>query len=386
MKRGYVILSGLAFAALLLAACGGAATTAAPAPTSPPEPTAVPPTAVPPTVAPPEEECAHKIGFVTDVGRIDDQSFNESGYNGVKLGAERLGLSEECYGFIETTDSADYIPNIEAFINEGFDIIVTSGFAMGAATREAGRANPDVFFIGTDQGQVNEAFEYDPIANVAGLIFHEDVSGFLAGALAGLMTETNVVGGVYGCPSIPPVVRFEMGYWNGAHYTNPDVEVINVYHPGSLDQCFVDSAFGAETAGTLIAEGADVIFGAGGITGNGALIAACNEGKYVIGVDTDQYLSLPEVQACILSSATKDLVNGVADLIVAADEGTFTGGNVFGGAVLAPFHDLESAIPQEVKDQLTEIAAKVSSGEINACAPFEGAQFPDGAFCTPVTP
>ena len=356
MKKLYAVLSVLLLVSLVLAAC-----------------------------APAEEEevCKYKIGFVTDVGRIDDQSFNESGWNGVIDGAKRLGLAEECYSFIETTDSADYIPNIESFINEGYDIIVTSGFAMGTATREAGRLYPDVYFIGTDQSQVDENFAPDPIDNVVGLIFHEDISGFLAGAMAGLMTKTNMVGGVYGCPSIPPVVRFEMGYYNGAKYVNPDVEIINVYHPGSLDQCFVDSEFGSETAATMIEEGADIIFGAGGITGNGALIGACNDGKYVIGVDTDQYLSLPEVRACILSSATKDLVTGVSDLIIAVDEGTFPGGEVFGPAKLAPYHDLDNIIPGDVKAQLDEITDMLAAGDIDPCVAFEGAQFPDGAFCVP---
>jgi basic membrane protein A len=382
-KKLYAALSLLTVAAIALAACAPAATpTEAPEqPTPPPPPEE--PTQPPP---PPEEGCMYKIGFVTDVGRIDDQSFNQSGYDGVKLGAEQLGLSEDCYGFIETTDSADYIPNIEAFINEGFQIIVTSGFAMGTATREAGRAHPDVFFIGTDQIQVDANFAPDPIDNVAGLIFHEDISGFLAGALAGLMTESNVVGGVYGCPSIPPVVRFEMGYTNGVAYVNPDAQVINVYHPGSLDVCFVDSAFGAETAATMLEEGADVIFGAGGLTGNGALVAACNEGKQVIGVDTDQYLSLPEVQNCILSSATKDLVTGVADLIVSVADGTFVGGEHFGPAKLAPYHNFEDVIPQDVKDQLTEIGEMLAAGEIDPCVAYEGAPYASGAFCVPVAP
>lgn len=359
-KRSLLIFAVLIVASLLLAACGGAGGE---------------------EVAE-EEACAHKIGFVTDVGKLNDQSFNESGYNGVIQGAEALGLGEDCYSFIETADSADYIPNIESFVDEGFDIVVTSGFAMGAATREAGRAHPDVSFIGTDQSQVDENFAYDPIDNVVGLIFHEDVSGFLAGALAGLMTESNVVGGVYGCPFIPPVARFEVGYYNGVKHVNPDAEVLNVYHPGSLDVCFVDPEFGSETAGTLIEEGADVIFGAGGLTGNGALIGACNEGVNVIGVDVDQFGSLPEVQDCIMSSATKDLVNGVANLIIAIDEGTFEGGEVFGPAVLAPFHNFEDTIPDDVKGQLDDISAQVSSGDIDPCAPFEDSN-PD-TFCVPV--
>ena len=383
MKRGYAFLILLAIAGLALAACGGAATTAAPAPTAPPA--VEQPTAVPPTEEPMVEEpvCPHKIAFVTDVGKINDQSFNEAGWNGVLKAAEELGLAEECYGFIETQDSADYRPNIDSFISEGFDIIVTSGFAMGAATHQAGKDYPDLFFIGTDQNQVTPDFAPEPLPNVAGLIFHEDVSGFLAGALAGLMTESNVVGGVYGCPFIPPVARFEVGYYNGAKYVNPDVTVHNVYHPGDLDVCFVDPAWAADTTSTLIGEGADVIFGAGGLTGNGGLIAACNVGVKVIGVDVDQFNTLPEVQACIMSSATKGLTDDVASLILSADQGTFPGGEVFGPAVLAPFHNFDSVIPQAVKDQLAEISGMIDSGAIDPCAPFEGSN--EGTFCTPVS-
>ena len=341
-----------------------------------------------PTEEPMEEEpmeevaCEYKLAFVTDVGTLNDQSFNEAGWNGLLAAADELGLAEECYGFIETQDSADYRPNIDSFVNEGFDIIVTSGFAMGAATHQAGADLPEIFFIGTDQGQVDADFAPEYFDNVAGLIFHEDVSGFLAGALAGLMTETDVIGGVYGCPFIPPVARFEVGYYNGAKYVNPDVEVLNVYHPGSLDDCFTDPVWAADTAGTLIDEGADVIFGAGGLTGNGGLVAACNEGKMVIGVDVDQFLTLPEVADCIVSSATKGLVADVTRLIISATDGTFPGGDVFGPAVLAPFHNFEDVVPQDVKDQLATISDAIDSGEIDPCAPFEGSN--ESTFCVPV--
>ena len=354
-KKLFHMLGLAVVASLVLAACGGAAPT----------------------------ECAYKIGFVTDVGKLRDQGFNEAGWNGVEAAAEQLGLADDCIAYIETADAADYIPNIDSFVNEGYDIVVTSGLAMGAATHQSGIDHPDVFFIGTDQAQVDASFAPELLPNVTGLIFHEEVPGFLAGALAGLMTETNVVGGVYGCPFIAPVARYEVGYVNGAKYVNPDVEVIDVYHPGSLDVCFVDPEFAAETAASLIDQGADVIFGAGGLTGNGALIGACNAGVRVVGVDVDQFVSLPEVQDCIMSSATKDLQAKVAELIITATDGTFPGGEYFGPAGVAPFHNFEDVIPQEVKDQLIEINALIQSGEIDACAPFEGSN--EGTFCTPVS-
>lgn len=373
-KKLYSLLALLVAAAFILAACGPAPATEAPE-TEAPEMTEAPTEA-------PVAECAHKIGFVTDVGKLRDQGFNEGGWNGVEAAAAELGLGEDCINYIETADSADYIPNIESFISEGYDIIVTSGFAMGGATHQAAKDHPDVIFIGTDQTQVDETFAPEILPNAAGVIFHEDVSGFLAGALAGLMSESNVVGGVYGCPFIPAVARFEVGYYNGAKYVNPDVEVLNVYHPGSLDVCFVDPEWAAETTGTLLSQGVDVLFAAGGLTGNGGLIAACNAGVKVIGVDVDQFVSLPEVADCIMSSATKALTDTVAELVVAAANGTFVGGEYFGAAELAPFHNFEEVIPQDVKDRLAETSAMIDAGEIDPCAAFEGSN--EGTFCTPV--
>lgn len=380
-KKLFSLLSLLVVASLALAACAPAAT----ATTAPAEPTTA---AEEPTAEGPVE-CSVKIGFVTDVGKLRDQGFNEGAWNGVEAAAAQLGLAEDCFGYIETADSADYLPNIESFINEGYTIIVTSGFAMGATTHQAGKDYPDIYFIGTDQGQVDANFAPEPLPNVTGLIFHEDVSGFLAGALAGLMTESNNIAGVYGCPFIPPVARFEVGYHNGATYVNPDVTVTHVYHPGSLDVCFVDPEFAAESANTLIANGADVIFGAGGLTGNGALIAACNAGVKVIGVDVDQFFSLPETVDCIMSSATKALTNSVTELIISATDGTFPGGEVYGPAALAPFHNFEDVIPQEVKDKLAEISDMIASGEIDPCTPYtepNGDPSNDQTFCTPVVP
>lgn len=326
------------------------------------------------------QECVLKIGLVTDVGRLNDQSFNESAWNAIKMAAETLGLSEDCYAYIETQDTADYIPNIELFVNEGYQVIVTSGYLMTEATREAGRMYPDVFFIGTDQRQLDENFEPDPIPNVAGLIFDESISGYLAGVLAASMTKTGVIAGVYGTDIVPPVVRFRLGYELGAASVNPDIKVLGAYHPGTPDVAFIDQEWGAETAQVMMDEGADVFFGAGGQTGNGALIAACEKGFPVIGVDFDQYITLPEVKACIMSSATKDLVNGVHDLIVAAAEGNFTGGEVFGPAALAPYHEWEDKIPDEVKALLEETAAAIAAGEVKTC-PYDDPEI--GADCFP---
>ena len=367
---------------LLAAACApqAASTPAAPAPTQ----AAASVATQAPTTAPASSssDCSLKIGYVSDVGKINDQSFNQASWTGVQEGAKALGLPEKCYSFIETVDSADYETNINSFVKEGFSLIVTSGFAMGQATRKVAQENPKVLFIGIDQQQVDENNKPAPLANVVGLNFHEDIGGFLAGAAAGLMTKSNVVGGVFGCQFIPAVARYEVGFHNGVSYVNPDAKIIDVYHPGSIDQCFSDSSFGSETAQSFIDQGADVVYGAGGLTANGALITACNKGALVIGTDMDQFNTLPEVKDCILSSAMKDIVSGVKDLIVKANAGEFKGGDTFGPSTLAPFHNLDSKVPADVKAKLTDIAQKLDSGEINPCASFKDSN--PNTFCVPV--
>jgi len=369
-------------AVLVLSACSAATPpTAEVVPTEEPE---VVSTEAPTEAAQTEEpvaECELRIGFVTDVGRIDDDSFNEASWTGIQEAAGELGLTDDCTNYIETQDTADYVTNIEAFVDEGYDIIVTSGYLITASTREAAEANPDIKFIGTDQSQ-DADFDgtVDTLPNVVGILFWEDQSGFLAGALAGLMTETNTIGGVYGTNTVPPVVRLRVGYELGAKHVNPDVTVLGAYHPGTADVAFIDSAWGGETAQTMIDQGADVFFGAGGDTGNGALIAGCNAGLPVIGVDVDQYNTVPEVQACIISSAQKDLIGAVrANILAAAGEGEWMPGNFYGKAFLAPFHEWEDKIPDDVKTTLTDLAKQIEAGEIVTCPPgSEGAFCPEG--------
>jgi basic membrane protein A len=386
-KKAIAKLSiALTVLSLLVAACApqAASTPAASAPTQAAAEPATQAPAAAPTSAPAasSSDCKLKIGYVSDVGKINDQSFNQASWTGVQEGAKALGLSDNCYSFIETADSADYETNINSFVKEGYTLIVTSGFAMGQATRKVAKENPKVKFIGIDQQQVDENFNPAPLDNVVGLNFHEDIGGFLAGAAAGLMTKSNVVGGVFGCQFIPAVARYEVGYHNGVTYVNPNAKIIDVYHPGSIDQCFSDASFGSETAQSFIDQGADVVYGAGGLTANGALITACNKGAMVIGTDMDQFNTLPEVKDCILSSALKDIVTGVKDLIVQADQGTFKGGDTFGPSALAPFHDLDSKVPADVKARLTDIAQKLSSGEINPCTEFKDSN--PNTFCVPV--
>ena len=304
------------------------------------------------------------VGLVTDVGEIDDKSFNQSAWEGVLQAEADLGAQID---YIETGDAKDYASNIGLFAENGYDVIITVGFAMGEATAEAALAYPDIDFIGVDQFQ-GWGFDDDAsndVNNLTGLIFHEDQSGFLAGALAAMMTETGKVGAVLGTDLVPPVVAFKEGYEAGALYINPDLELISTFHPGGMDVAFTDPEWGATTARQALDQGVDVLFGAGGKTGNGALIeVAAEEGALCIGVDSDQWETVPEAHNCLISSAMKLITPGVFDLVSDAKDGSVEAGNFFGGSGLAPFHDFDDAVPQDVKDKLAEIDAALKDGSL----------------------
>jgi basic membrane protein A len=296
------------------------------------------------------------VGLVTDVGEIDDKSFNQSAWEGVQRAESELGAKVD---YIETADAKDYAANIGLFADEGYDVIVTVGFALGQATVEAAGTYPDIHFIGVDQ------FQAETVDNVAGIIFPEDQSGFMAGALAGMLSESGTVAAVLGTDLVPPVVAFKEGYENGALYINPDINLISTYHPGGLDVAFTDPEWGASTAKQAIDQGADVVFGAGGKTGNGALIeVAGNEGLYCIGVDSDQWETVPEAHSCLVSSAMKLITPGVFDVIQSVQDGSFAAGNFVGDVGLAPFHDFDSGISDEIKGRLDEIRAGLLDGSI----------------------
>jgi basic membrane protein A len=401
MRKSLVSLLATLFLLLpVLAACGGGAATpptaapAAEATTAPAEPTAAP-TEAPteaateaPTEAPTEAATAEataepttaattapatgegvedpstlRVGLVTDLGRVNDGTFNEFAHRGVLAAQEEHGFE---YNYIETTAQADYVQNIQTFVEEGYDVIVTVGFLIQDATAAAAAENPDITFIGVDQG-------YAPGSvtdNVLGLTFREDQAGFLAGALAAMMSESGTIG-VVGGQEIPPVKKFVNGYANGAAYVNPDTNVLQVYLP-----TFIDAALGASTAEQMIGEGADVIFGAGGPTGSGGIKAAAESGVWVIGVDTDEYLTTfangsgPGADK-ILSSAQKRHDVAVTTAINSVIDGTFQGNGteVFdaagNGVGLADFHDAAAAIPDGVKAKIDEIFGLLADGSLN---------------------
>lgn len=347
MKKLYFVMALLLAASMILAACGGG--------------------------APSEADCSKDdvfcVGLVTDVGKVNDKSFNQSAWEGVQK-AQADG-NADVVQFIETADAKDYAKNISTFADAKYDVIVTVGFGLGEATAAAAMAYPEINFIGVDQFQAWPFTEdtADDIANMTGLNFPEDNAGFLVGALAAMMSESHVIGAVCGTDVVPPVWRFGEGYKAGAAYADgmngTATEVQVVYHSDvGFDKTFTDPEWGAQTAKAMMDNGADAIFGCGGLTGNGAITAAAQADKYAIGVDADQYLTLPEAAPKMLSSAMKLITPGVAELIAAAKGGSIEAGNFVGDAGYAPFHDLDSKVPAEVKSAMEKINAGLMDGSI----------------------
>ena len=302
-------------------------------------------------------------GLVTDIGSIDDGTFNQYAYEGLKA-------AEDCFGIetnvIETANQADYDNNLQTILQDKPDVVVTVGFLLAEGTAKYAKQNPKTNFIGVDQ------FQEDFGKNYTGVLFREDQGGFLAGAMAGLLTESGTIGVVGGLESVPPVVRLVNGYEQGAKYIaeqdGEEVNVLKIYNDS-----FTDKAKGRSDAEQFIGEGADVIFGAGGQTGSGGVQAAVEQGLWGIGVDQDEYFTTFKGGSAqgadkLATSAVKRVDLGVFENIAAAIQGEFKPG-IFelnaenDGITYAPFHDAE--IPEDVATRLEEVRAGLADGSID---------------------
>jgi basic membrane protein A and related proteins len=371
MKKLYFVMALLIVASMIFAACGAPSAPEAPAATDAPD---VPEVPVVPSEAPVVEvtqsDCVKAevfcVGLVTDVGKVNDKSFNQSAWEGAQQ-SQTDGVAD-LVQFIETSDAKDYAKNIATFADADFDVIVTVGFGLGEATTAAAATYPTIRFIGVDQEQAA------PVAGLTGLVFPEDQAGFLVGALAAMMSESHKIGAVCGTDVVPAVWKFGEGYKAGAAYADglngTTTDVFVVYHSDvGFDKTFTDPEWGAQTAKSMMDQGADAIFGCGGLTGNGAVSAAAQAGKYGIGVDKDQYLTLTEAAPRMLSSAMKLIVPGVAELVAAAKDGSIVDGNFIGDVTYAPFHDLDSEVPAEVKAAMETLNAGLLDGSIKTNVP-----------------
>lgn len=334
-----------------------------------------------------------KIGLVTDVGTIDDRNFNQYSWEGAQLGAESVGAAAPQFAISQ--QSVDIAPNIQAFVDQEYDVIVTVGFAAGADTIAAAKANPDINFIGVDQAPCITA-EGDPdpnfgcegnaaelLPNLQGINWREQQPGYLAGIVAASVSETGHVAAVGGTNVVPAVPNYIEGFNNGVKSVNPDAVVTVTYVSGAPDAAaFNDPAGGQAIAQQLLAQDPeiDVMFQVAGKTGNGVLQAACDADIWAVGVDVDQFLSTPETAACTIVSAEKKLTKNVSDAIQRIAAGEAMGGALYLGidtqdVGLSPFHDFEDQISPEAMEALATAEAGLADGSLKACEEQEGSGF-----------
>ena len=301
--------------------------------------------AMPQMVAAADDE--FKIGLITDVGGVNDGSFNQSAWEGLEKAGEELGVE---VNYLESATDADYQPNMETFVDEDYDLIISVGYMLADATREAAEANPDTKFAIIDDSSID-------LPNVTSLMFKAEQASYLVGYVAGLTTKTNNIGFVVGMTN-ETMNQFGYGYCAGAIDANPDITV-QQFNANS----FADSATGKTMANTAITNGADIVFQAAGATGLGVIEACQEAGVYAIGVDSDQSSIAPKT---VLTSAMKRVDNAVYDAVQELIDDKLEGGvQTFdlaaGGVDIAPSQDL---ISDDVIKAVDEVKEKIISGDV----------------------
>jgi basic membrane protein A len=301
-----------------------------------------------------EPEKKVKIGMVTDIGGLDDRSFNQSAFEGLKRAESELGAEIRA---ITSKSNADYVPNLSTLARQKFDLVIAVGFLMGEATEKVANSFPQTNFAIIDFPQ---GIMKSKPKNVSGLLFTEAEAGYLVGYMAGLYTKDKggeqVISAVGG-QEVPAVLAYIAGYQKGATDANPKVKVLFGY-----SQDFVDQAKCKEIALNQIAEGSQVVFQVAGGCGLGALDAAKEKGMQGIGVDADQaYLG-----DHIMTSALKKVDEAAFTAAEQVQGGSFEAGtdtlfDVKSGGVGYGETNSEGA---KYTDQVDEALAKIESGEV----------------------
>ncbi len=380
IRRLQPALVALASLAVVAGCTGGGASPSPSAPaatTSPSTPASVAPTATP---APSSNL---KIGVVTDIGTLDDKNFNEYSYKGAVAGAADIGAATP--PSIVPKDQSEYATDIQSFVSQGYNIIVTVGFNLAGPTTTAAHDNPNIWFIGVDQspicvdttGKLDTTFACKGDAKTLlpkyiSLQFAEDQAGYLAGIVAAAESKTGVIGAIGGTTLCQPCNRYINGYIEGAQAQNPSVKVKVAY----VTHDFSNAAFNDPVGGKNFAQSfistnkPDVLFQVAGKTGNGVLDAACAAKIYGIGVDVDQYLSYPNADPCIITSAEKHLQSAVESAIKGIAAGTAVGGdNRFDatndGIGISPITNVTLA--SDVQTKINDALAAMKAGTLNTC-------------------
>ena len=297
---------------------------------------------------------------MADVAGLDSRA-DAAAWRGVHDGVRGLPCSHADVGV--PNRPAQYRQLLQAFA--GYDLVIAGSFLLTEAVVEVARANPGTRFVLVDPIVA-------PLAppNLTVLVFRDDQSAYLAGALAAMVTKTGVIGGVYG-PGGAVDQRNRTGFEQGAAYARPGIRVLGGYQPAGDGLPYANPGWGAAEARNFSQQGADVIFGTGGSTGKGALRGAAQAGSICIGADQDQLSSSdPAVADCLVASAIKHVDRGVALMVADAAAGRWAGGlrtvGLSEGAVeLRPIQD---ALSPGRLDELQTIAGKLATGVLRTSA------------------
>ncbi|HET8777103.1 MAG TPA: BMP family ABC transporter substrate-binding protein [Candidatus Limnocylindria bacterium] len=364
------MMAVLAILTLILAACsngtGSSASASAPAEESE--------SAAPASAEPSGTQAAavdYKACMVSDTGGFDDNSFNENGLAGLERAESELGVE---IATLQSNSAEDYERNINQFISDGCDMIVTVGFLLGDATQAAAEANPDIRFAIVD-------FAYDPpIPNVEGLVYNTAEAAMLAGYASASWTKTGVMGTFGGINIGPGVTDFMDGFIAGMNYWNEqnddDVRMLGGRDPndaasGTFTGNFDSTDDAKNVTLGFLQEGADVILPVGGPIGQGTFAAIREQGADAVGlgVDVDWTLTVPDYADLMLVSIIKRIDNSVFQAIERAvngdaPEATFLSNLENEGVGISDFHDYDDQISQEVKDQIAEMTDAIIAGDL----------------------
>ncbi|MET3617462.1 basic membrane protein A [Peptoniphilus olsenii] len=348
MKKKLILLAAIFLAMVGLVACGGKDN----APANKGNNTANEETA--------ESKEDVSVGFVTDEGGVNDESFNQGAWEGLQKAKEELGITAD---YLESKDTKDYTPNLETFADQEKDLVFGAGFKMGEAIAQAADSYPEINYAIVDVDVTNGG-EIEAPENLLGIMFRAQEPSFLVGYIAGMTSETNKVGFVGGQEG-NIIWGFEYGYKAGVDYAaqekGQDIEVLTQYVGN-----FTDAQKGKSITATMYQNGADVVFHAAGGAGAGVIEAAKEADKWAIGVDRDQNDLAPDN---VLTSAMKNADVAVYQVVEQMQKGQFKGGQTieFGladeGAVgIAPTSDKNVA--PEILEKVDEISKKIVDGEI----------------------
>ena len=337
MKR---VLASLVLAATVVAACGGGGTGGG-------------------SAAPSGKQI--QIGLVTDVGGLNDKSFNQAANTG-RLNAEKdFSLKTQV---IESKKQEDYVPNLTTFAQQNYDLVIAVGFLMTNAAWKVAKQFPNVKFAIIDGAPANDKGDTENLPNVANLFFKEQEAGYVVGVVAGLMAKNkvgkathNTVCSMGGIP-IPPVDHYIAGYQDAVKTVNPSATILNGY---SND--FVDQAKGKEVGLNHISKNCDILFQVAGGSGLGYIAAAKDKGVYAIGVDADQKDAAP---GTVITSALKRVNKAVFDTVKTVKDGKYKSGDNFFSAANdgVGYGALDTVVPADIKSAADQALADIKSGKI----------------------